>query len=60
LASAAPVEQYDSLADEYDSWYDGKGRLAFGIDLAVPRPLLSELRRSGGEEASRRRSLNAG
>jgi SAM-dependent methyltransferase len=43
LASAAPVEQYDSLADKYDSWYDGKGRLAFESELAALRPLLAEL-----------------
>jgi ubiquinone/menaquinone biosynthesis C-methylase UbiE len=34
---------FDSLADEYDSWYDGKGRLAFEIELAALRPLLAEL-----------------
>ena len=34
---------FDSLADKYDSWYDGKGRLAFEIELAALRPLLAEL-----------------
>src|SRR5512137_1695444 len=36
---------FDSLADRYDSWYDGKGRLAFEIELAALRPLLAELPR---------------
>jgi SAM-dependent methyltransferase len=34
---------FDLLADQYDSWYDGKGRLAFEIELAALRPLLAEL-----------------
>jgi ubiquinone/menaquinone biosynthesis C-methylase UbiE len=34
---------FDSLAGQYDSWYDGKGRLAFEIELAALRPLLAEL-----------------
>lgn len=34
---------FDSLAEAYDSWYDGKGRLAFEIELAALRPLLAEL-----------------
>jgi len=34
---------FDSLADRYDSWYDGKGRVAFEIELAALRPLLPEL-----------------
>jgi SAM-dependent methyltransferase len=34
---------FDALADEYDSWYDGKGRLAFDIELAAVQPLLAEL-----------------
>jgi SAM-dependent methyltransferase len=34
---------FESLADEYDSWYDGRGRTAFEIELAALRPLLAEL-----------------
>ena len=34
---------FDSLAATYDSWYDGKGRMAFEIELAALRPLLAEL-----------------
>ncbi|MBN2464934.1 methyltransferase domain-containing protein [candidate division WOR-3 bacterium] len=34
---------FDALADEYDSWYDGKGRMAFEIELAALRPLLAGL-----------------
>jgi ubiquinone/menaquinone biosynthesis C-methylase UbiE len=34
---------FEALADKYDSWYDGKGRLAFEIELAALRPLLAEL-----------------
>jgi SAM-dependent methyltransferase len=34
---------FEALADKYDSWYDGKGRLVFEIELAVLRPLLAEL-----------------
>jgi SAM-dependent methyltransferase len=33
---------FDSLADQYDSWYDTKGRLAFEIELAALRPLLPD------------------
>src|SRR5512137_1284876 len=33
---------FDSLADRYDSWYDGKGKLAFEIELAALRPLLQD------------------
>jgi SAM-dependent methyltransferase len=36
----SPVE---AQADKYDSWYDGKGRMAFEIELAALRPLLAEL-----------------
>jgi ubiquinone/menaquinone biosynthesis C-methylase UbiE len=36
---------FDSLAETYDSWYDGKGRIAFEIELAALRPLLAELPR---------------
>ena len=36
---------FDALADKYDSWYDGKGRMAFEIELAALRPLLAELPR---------------
>jgi SAM-dependent methyltransferase len=36
---------FDPLADKYDSWYDGKGRLAFEIELAALRPLLAGLPR---------------
>ncbi len=34
---------FETLADKYDSWYDGKGRMAFDIELAALRPLLAEL-----------------
>jgi SAM-dependent methyltransferase len=34
---------FEALADKYDSWYDGKGRTAFEIELAALRPLLAEL-----------------
>jgi SAM-dependent methyltransferase len=34
---------FDSLAEAYDSWYDGKGRIAFEVELAALRPLLTEL-----------------
>ena len=34
---------FGALADQYDSWYDGKGRIAFEIELAAIRPLLTEL-----------------
>jgi SAM-dependent methyltransferase len=34
---------FEALADKYDSWYDGKGRVAFEIELAALRPLLAEL-----------------
>lgn len=34
---------FDPIADKYDSWYDGKGRVAFEIELAALRPLLAEL-----------------
>jgi SAM-dependent methyltransferase len=36
---------FEALADKYDSWYDGKGRLAFENELAALRPLLAELPR---------------
>jgi ubiquinone/menaquinone biosynthesis C-methylase UbiE len=36
-------DPFDSLAAKYDSWYDGKGRMAFAIELAALRPLLAEL-----------------
>jgi len=29
---------FDALAEKYDSWYDGKGRLAFEVELEAPRP----------------------
>lgn len=38
-----PESPFDSLAEAYDSWYDGKGRIAFEIELAALRPLLAEL-----------------
>ena len=40
---ALPQDPFEKLADKYDSWYDGKGRLAFEIELAALRPLLAEL-----------------
>jgi ubiquinone/menaquinone biosynthesis C-methylase UbiE len=40
---APQPDPFDSLAADYDSWYDGKGRMAFEIELAALRPLLSEL-----------------
>ncbi len=39
----AQPSPFDALADKYDSWYDGKGRVAFEIELAALRPLLAEL-----------------
>jgi ubiquinone/menaquinone biosynthesis C-methylase UbiE len=39
----APPSPFEAPADKYDSWYDGKGRLAFEIELAALRPLLAEL-----------------
>ncbi len=38
-----PSDPFDSLAAKYDAWYDGKGRVAFEIELAALRPLLAEL-----------------
>jgi len=38
-----PESPFDSLAEAYDSWYDGKGRIAFEIELVALRPLLPEL-----------------
>lgn len=40
---APQPDPFDSLAADYDSWYDGKGRMAFEIELAALRPLLAEL-----------------
>lgn len=40
---ASQPDPFEMLADKYDSWYDGKGRLAFEIELAALRPLLTEL-----------------
>lgn len=37
---------FDALADRYDSWYDGKGRVAFEVELAALRPLLAGLPKS--------------
>jgi len=34
---------FEAQADRYDSWYDGKGRLPFEIELAALRPLLAGL-----------------
>jgi len=34
---------FDPLAEQYDSWYDGKGRVAFETELAALRPLLPGL-----------------
>ena len=39
----AQPSPFEAPADKYDSWYDGKGRLAFEIELAALRPLLAEL-----------------
>jgi SAM-dependent methyltransferase len=36
---------FDALAAEYDSWYDGKGKVAFETELAALRPLLVGLPR---------------
>jgi ubiquinone/menaquinone biosynthesis C-methylase UbiE len=38
-----PDSPFDSTAEAYDSWYDGKGRIAFEIELAALRPLLAGL-----------------
>lgn len=40
---APQPDPFELLAAKYDSWYDGKGRLAFEIELAALRPLLAEL-----------------
>jgi SAM-dependent methyltransferase len=40
---ARQPDPFDSLAAKYDSWYDGRGRIAFEIELAALRPLLVEL-----------------
>ncbi len=40
---ALQPDPFDLLAARYDSWYDGKGRMAFEIELAALRPLLAEL-----------------
>ncbi|MEO0085466.1 MAG: class I SAM-dependent methyltransferase [candidate division WOR-3 bacterium] len=40
MTQASP---FDALARKYDAWYDGKGRLAFEIELAALRPLLRKL-----------------
>ena len=34
---------FDALAEKYDVWYDGKGKIAFQIELAALRPLLPGL-----------------
>jgi SAM-dependent methyltransferase len=34
---------FDALAAQYDSWYDGKGKVPFETELAALRPLLVEL-----------------
>ncbi len=34
---------FDELAEKYDAWYDGKGKLVFQIELAALRPLLADL-----------------
>lgn len=34
---------FDAWAERYDSWYDGKGRIAFATELAALRPLLAGL-----------------
>lgn len=34
---------FDALAQKYDSWYDTKGRVAFEVEVAALRPLLSGL-----------------
>lgn len=40
MTQASP---FDALARKYDAWYDGKGRLAFKIELAALRPLMPKL-----------------
>lgn len=34
---------FDSLAAQYDAWYDGKGKNAFATELAALRPLMPRL-----------------
>ena len=34
---------FDDLVEKYDSWYDGKGKVAFETELAALRPLLPGL-----------------
>lgn len=34
---------FDELVEKYDSWYDGKGKVAFETELAALRPLLPQL-----------------
>jgi SAM-dependent methyltransferase len=40
---AEPAGPFDALAAKYDSWYDGRGRVAFRTELAALRPLLAGL-----------------
>ncbi|HTW92364.1 MAG TPA: methyltransferase domain-containing protein [bacterium] len=40
-----PSDPFETLAAGYDAWYDGKGRLAFEIELAALRPLMADLPR---------------
>jgi ubiquinone/menaquinone biosynthesis C-methylase UbiE len=41
MAEPAP-SPFDTLAAKYDSWYDGKGRVAFQSELAAVRAVLSD------------------
>ena len=41
MAEPAP-SPFDALAAKYDSWYDGKGKVAFQSELAAVRAVLSD------------------
>ncbi|MGQ9708580.1 MAG: class I SAM-dependent methyltransferase [bacterium] len=34
---------FDELAQQYDAWYDTKGKIAFEVELAALQPLLKDL-----------------
>ncbi len=40
-----PMNPFDSLAADYDAWFDGKGRLVFDIEVQAIRELLPHLPR---------------
>jgi hypothetical protein len=42
-ASENEVSPFDSVAETYDSWFDGEGKLTFEIELAVIRKILPGL-----------------